>query len=105
MPRTRGFPGPELERIPMQNLIHRLVTSWLGTHGSKRRPAPSPAPGCESLEGRQLLSTSGLYRGGAVVPTSQANQLGQTTARGMMLQGGGVGQRGNSLAFSQTTQG
>ncbi|SIN68859.1 hypothetical protein SAMN05444166_0128 [Singulisphaera sp. GP187] len=68
----------------MDSILRRLIASWIKSQELAPRRAPTAAVRCESLEGRQLLSTTGLLRGHMGMPSSPTTQRVQLSTRGTM---------------------
>ncbi|AGA28619.1 hypothetical protein [Singulisphaera acidiphila] len=92
----------------MDSMLRRLIATWIKSQELAPRRDLAAAVRCESLEGRQLLSTTTLLRGHMGMPSAPTTQYGQlSTTRGTMVGqnvrgfGGGAA---SSSAFTQTGQ-
>lgn len=68
----------------MDSMLRRLLATWMNSQELAPRRVPTATVRCESLEGRQLLSTTGLLRGYMGMPSSPAAQRVQLSTRGAM---------------------
>ncbi|WP_406699196.1 hypothetical protein V5E97_10000 [Singulisphaera sp. Ch08] len=86
----------------MESMLRRLLATWIKSQELAPRRSPTAAVRCESLEGRQLLSTTGLLRGHMGMPSSPTTQRGQFFTRGTMG-GQNTGGFGSGAAVSSVS--
>lgn len=89
----------------MDSMLRRLIATWIKSQELAPRRDLAAAVRCESLEGRQLLSTTSLLRGHMGMPSAPATQYGQlSTTRGTMVGQNARGFGGGAASSSGFTQ-